>query len=185
MSGASTVNSDVAERYALAIFDMANEAGTLAAVEKDLKKVKAVFTDSADIRDMAASPLYSVEDKAAALGAVAKKLKVSKLVAQFIGVTAANQRAADLPGIIDAFDLKLARKRGTTRAQVTSAKKLTAAQVKSIAAGLKKSLGRDVEIDTDVDPDLLGGFVVKVGSRLFDSSLKSKLEGLKLAMKEA
>lgn len=184
MAGQTIVNSDVAERYATALFELAETAKKLDATEKDLHKLKAVFAGSDELRKMAASPLYSAEDKASALVAVAKKAKVSKLVSQFVGAAALNKRAADIPSIIDAFQVKLDRKRGSTRARVTSAKKLTAAQLKSIAAGLKTSLGRDVEIDTEVDPALLGGFVVKIGSRLFDSSLKTKLEGLKLAMKE-
>ena len=117
--------------------------------------------------------------------AIAKKAKLSTLTAQFIGTVAANRRAAELPGIISAFTEILAQRRGSQVAKVISATKLTAADLTSIKSQLKKTLGRPVDVETSIDPDLLGGFVVHIGSRLYDSSLKTKLEDMRLALKEA
>lgn len=116
---------------------------------------------------------------------MAKKAKLKPLTVQFVGLVAENRRAGELPGILSAFEEMVARRKGSQIAKVTSAKKLTAAQVTSLKSNLKKSLGRPVEVETSVDADLLGGFVVRVGSRLYDSSLKTKLEDLRLTLKEA
>jgi len=140
-----------------------------------------MYDSSADLKSLANSPIIAAEDKAAGLTAVAKKAKLSPLTQQFIGTVAGNRRAADLPGIISAFMDLVARRRGSQVAKVISAAKLTAAQTTAIKSQLKKSLGRPVDIETSVDPDLLGGFVVRIGSRLYDSSLKTKLEDLRLA----
>ena len=185
MSDTEVITGEAPSRYAQALLDLAEEAKSLPRVEKDLKSFKAMYASSADLKRVAESPIIATEDKVASLTAVAKQAKLSVLTQQFIGIVAENRRAADLPGIISAFNEIVARRRGSQVAKVTSAAKLTAAQLSAIKAQLKKSLGRPVDIETSVDPDLLGGFVVQVGSRLYDSSLKTKLEDLRLALKEA
>ncbi|WP_427451473.1 F0F1 ATP synthase subunit delta [Litorimonas sp. WD9-15] len=185
MSDTDVITGEAPTRYALALLDLAEEAKSIPRVEKDLKSFKAIYESSADLKHLAESPVFATEDKVAALTAVAKKAKLSVLTTQFIGTVAGNRRADELPGIISAFTEMLARRRGTQVAKVTSASKLTAAQVTSIKSNLKKTLGRTVDVETSVDPDLLGGFVVRIGSRLYDSSLKTKLEDMRLALKEA
>ena len=185
MSDTEVITGEAPTRYAQALLDLAEEAKSLPRVEKDLKSFNKMYASSPDLKRLAESPVYTTEDKVAALTAVAKKAKLSALTQQFIGIVAENRRAGDLPGIISAFNDMVARRRGSQVAKVTSAAKLTAAQLSAIKAQLKKSLGRPVDIETSVDPDLLGGFVVRIGSRLYDSSLKTKLEDLRLALKEA
>ncbi|MEE9347446.1 MAG: F0F1 ATP synthase subunit delta [Robiginitomaculum sp.] len=184
MSDTAVINSQAAGRYALALLDLAEESKSLKSVEKSVKALKSMIAGSGDIQAMIASPVFATDDKVAALTALAAKAKLHKDVGNFVGLVAKNHRAAELPSIIDAFEKLVAKKRGTSSAVVTSAKKLTPAQLKSLKANLKKSIGKDVVIETKVDADLLGGFIVKIGSRLYDSSLKTKLDGLKLAMKE-
>ena len=185
MSDTEVITGEAPVRYAQALLDLAEDAKSLPRVEKDLKSFKKMYESSAELKRLAESPVFATEDKVSALTAVAKKAKLSALTQQFIGTVAGNRRATDLPGIIAAFNDLVARRRGSQVAKVTSAAKLTAAQLSAIKAQLKKSLGRPVDIETSVDPDLLGGFVVRIGSRLYDSSLKTKLEDLRLALKEA
>ncbi|HHL43724.1 MAG TPA: F0F1 ATP synthase subunit delta [Hellea balneolensis] len=185
MSNAEIIMSEAAQRYASALLDLATESKSLKTIEKDVKALRGLFTKSADLMRMVKSPVISDEDKKKALLALAKKAKLSKLSTQFIGTCVQNHRAGDMPQILADFEKMLAKRRGTETADLISAKKLTAAQVNAIKAQLKKTLGKDVALKTHIDPELLGGFIVKVGSRYFDSSLKSKLERMTLAMKEA
>ncbi len=185
MAKSQNINSQAAGRYALALLELAEGAKSLKTVEKDLAKVKKLFADNESIRAMAASPVYATEDKVNAIVAIAKKAKIGKLVSNFIGTVTQNRRAPEIPAMIAEFEALLARRRGSQIARVTSAKKLTSAQLTKLKAELKKSLGRAVEVETSVDESLLGGFVVSVGSKLYDSSLKTKIEDLKLALKQA
>ena len=184
LSDTEVITGEAPARYAKALLDLAVEAKSLPRVEKDLKSFKKMYESSMDLKRLAESAVFGAQDQAAALVAVCKKAKLSTLTQQFIGTVAGNQRAADLPGIISAFMDMVARRRGSQVAKVISAAKLTAAELSAIKLQLKKSLGRPVDIETSVDPDLLGGFVVRIGSRLYDSSLKTKLEDLRLALKE-
>lgn len=185
MSDTEVITGEAPSRYALALLELAEESKSLKTVEKDVKKLKAAFVKSADLRRMANSPAFALSDKVAALTAVAKKAKLSKLTTQFIGAVTENRRAGELPAILSVFEDMLAQRKGSSVAKVTSAQKLSPAELKSLKTNLKKSLGRPVEVETSVDPDLLGGFIVRVGSQLYDSSLKTKLDDLKIALKEA
>ncbi len=185
MSDTIAIPSEAAQRYADALLELAEDSKSLKSAEKDLITLKGFFAKSDDLANMAASPVVSDADKAKALLALAKKAKFSKLVSNFIAVVAENGRAGELPSMVVAFEYMLAERRGTENALVTSATKLTTPQINAIKAGLKKSLGHAVTLDTRIDPDLLGGFAVKIGSKYFDASLKAKLDGLKLALKEA
>lgn len=185
MSTQDVITGEAPRRYARALLDLAEESKSLKTVEKDLKSVKKMFEGSEDLRALVTNPVFATEDKTAALGAIAKKAGLGKLVSQFVGLAAQNRRAHEIPVMIAAFEDALAKRRGTEIARVTSAAKMTAAQTATLKAELKKSLGRTVDIETDIDPTLLGGFVVKIGSRLYDSSLKTQIEDLKLALKSA
>jgi len=185
MSQTDIVTGEAPKRYAMALLDMAPSATALKTLEKDLKSVKKMFANSEDLRRLANSPVFSTEDKTAGLLAVAKKAKLGKLATQFMGLVATNRRVVEIPAMITAFEKELAIRRGMQTAKVTSAKKLTAAQVTALKAKLKKSEGRKVDLVLNVDPSLLGGFVVQLGSKLYDSSLKTQLEDLNLALKDA
>ena len=185
MSDTDVITGAAPTRYAQALLDLADEAKAIPRVEKDLKSFKGMYENSTDLQRLANSPAFATEDKVKALTALAKKAKLSGLTTQFIGTVAGNRRAGELPGIIAAFAELLASRRGTQVAKVVSAQKLTAAQMSAIKTQLKKTVGKAVDVEATVDPDLLGGFVVKLGSKLYDSSLKTKLEDMRLALKEA
>jgi F-type H+-transporting ATPase subunit delta len=175
----------VASRYAQALFDLASEQKQIAAVESDLNSLKAAIADSKDLRTLLASPAFSADDKARGLAGIAAKARFAATTQKFLGLIAANGRASALPAMIDAFARLSADARGAVSAEVTTALALTPAQSKGVAAALRQALGKDPEITTRVDPAILGGIKVKVGSRLFDASLKSKLDSLKFALKRA
>lgn len=177
--------SNVGGRYAQALFDLANDEKKLAAVEADLKALKKMRADSRDFHTLLASPAFSAADKGRALAAIADKAKLNSTTKKFLGLLAANGRASVLPAVIEAFEALAAKARGAVSAQVTSAIPLTPAQAKGVAAALRTALGKDPEIETRVDPSILGGIKVRVGSRLFDASLRSKLDSLKFALKRA
>ena len=178
-------NADVGARYAQALFELADEAGALSAVEADLNGLEALRAESADLNRVLTSPTFTASQKADGLTAVATAAGVSDVTLKFIGVLCRNNRSSALPAIVSAFRKLSAEKRGAIAAEVTTATALTAAQKKGVAASLRTALGKDPEITTVVDPKILGGIKVRVGSRLFDASLKSKLDTLKFALKRA
>jgi F-type H+-transporting ATPase subunit delta len=143
------------------------------------------LAESKDLRVLVGSPAFSAEDKAKGLAAVAAKAKFNATTRKFLGLLSTNGRAAALPSVIAGFEDLSAKARGAVSAQVTTAIPLSAAQSKGVAAALRQALGKDPEIETRVDPAILGGIKVRVGSRLFDASLKSKLDSLKFALKRA
>jgi F-type H+-transporting ATPase subunit delta len=177
--------SNLGGRYAQALFDLANEQKALAAVEADLKSLKGALADSRDLKTLLASPAFSAEDKGKGLAAIADKARFSPTTKKFLGLLAANGRASALADVIVAFEALSAKARGAVSAEVVTAVPLSAAQTKGVAAALRQALGKDPEITTRVDPAILGGIRVKVGSRLFDASLRSKLDSLKFALKRA
>ncbi len=177
--------SNVGGRYAQALFDLATDEKTVAAVEADLKSLKKMRAESKDFRTLLASPAFSAGDKGKALAALAAKGKFHSTTQKFLGLLAANGRVAILPEVIAGFEALSAKGRGVVSAQVTTAIALTAAQAKGVSAALRTALGQDPEIETRVDPSILGGIKVRVGSRLFDASLRSKLDSLKFALKRA
>ncbi|NNE58856.1 MAG: F0F1 ATP synthase subunit delta [Hellea sp.] len=184
MSTQDLITGKAPGRYAQALLELAEESKSLKSVEKDVAKMKSVFAGSGPLRDALSNPVFATEDKVAVVQSVAMKSKVGKLITQFMGTAAKNRRASEIPAMLRSFEEQLADKRDSETATVISAKKLTAAELTKVKSELKKSLGKTVAVETQVDPTLLGGFVVKIGSRLYDSSLKTKLEDLKLALKE-
>jgi F-type H+-transporting ATPase subunit delta len=173
------------QRYAQALFDLADEGKALAAVEADLRSLKTMLADSRDLRHLLTSPAFTGEQRAKGLTAIAAKAKLSPTTRKFLGLLAANGRTALLPSAITGFLALSAKLRGVVAAEVTTAIALTPAQAKGVAAALRTALGKDPEISTRVDPAILGGMKVRVGSRLFDASLKSRLDSLKFALKRA
>ncbi len=172
-------------RYAQALFDLAVETGALTSVEADLKTLQAMIAGSADLRTLLSSPTFSAEDKARGLTALADAAALTATTRKFLGLLAANRRTLVLAGAIKAFQALAAARRGSVSAQVVTAIPLTDAQTASLAAALRTALGKDPEIESRVDPAILGGVKVRVGSRLYDASLKSKLDSLKFALKRA
>ncbi|MFC3072209.1 F0F1 ATP synthase subunit delta [Shinella pollutisoli] len=184
MADTSQLVSGVAERYASSLFDLALEAGSADAVGADLDRFQALIDESDDLKRLIASPVFSAEDQARAVAAIAGKAGITGLVANFLKVVAGNRRLFAVPGMIRAYRTIAARHRGEITAEVTSAHALTAAQEKELKAALKGVTGKDVAVAVTVDPSILGGLIVKVGSRQIDTSLRTKLSTLKLALKE-
>ena len=180
-----TKATDAGQRYAQSLFELTIEGNQLTKVEADLKSLKAMYADSADLRRLVASPAFSAEDKAKGLAAIAKKAGFQPLTSKFLGLVATNGRAGELMGAITAFAELSAKHRGVVSAEVTLATALTAAQLKGVQTALAEALGKTPELSTRIDPSILGGVKVRVGSRLFDASLRSKLDSLKFALKRA
>jgi F-type H+-transporting ATPase subunit delta len=176
--------SAVAERYAGSLFELALQDNSVAKVEADLASFEAMLAGSDDLSRLINSPVFSSEDQAKAIAAIADKANITGLVGNFLRVVAKNRRLFAVPGMIKAFRQIAADHRGEAAAEVTSAHALTAAQQTELKAALKGIAGKDVAIAMTVDPSLLGGLIVKMGSRQIDTSLKTKLNSLKLALKE-
>jgi F-type H+-transporting ATPase subunit delta len=177
--------SNLGGRYAQALFDLATDEQALAAVEADLKSLKAALADSRDLQTLIGSPAFNAEAKGRGLSAIAEAARFHPVTRKFLGLLAANGRAGALGSVITAFEALAAKARGAVSAEVVTALPLSTAQAKGVAAALRQALGKDPEITTRVDPAILGGIRVKVGSRLFDASLRSKLDSLKFALKRA
>ncbi len=177
--------TEAGERYARALFDLAQDGKSLDKVQADMAKLKALLLESAELRGFVASLVYSSEVKLDGLKAVTAKLKFNALTLKLFGVMAANRRLDQLFPLINAFDKLYAAHLGIVSAEVTSAVPLSAPQLDDLTKALNKSLGQKADITTRVDPGILGGLKVRVGSRLFDASLKTKLDSLKFALKRA
>ncbi|MFC5387283.1 F0F1 ATP synthase subunit delta [Aquamicrobium segne] len=184
MAQTSSPISVVAERYASSLFELALEANSVAAVEADLGSFGQMMEASADLRRLIDSPVFAADEQERAVSAILAKAKIGGLAGNFLRVVARNRRLFAVPGMIEAFARIAAEHRGEVSAQVTAAHVLTAAQQNELKAALKSVAGKDVIINVTVDPSLLGGLVVKMGSRQIDTSLKTKLNSLKLALKE-
>jgi F-type H+-transporting ATPase subunit delta len=180
----SSVLTQIARPYAAALFDLSTAEGSLAAVESGLADIQKLSTESADFRRFLRSPVISSREKSAAIEPILGKAGSNATVANFVKVVARNGRLFALPAIIKAFQALAARGRGEVTAEVTSAAPLSAAQRDALANTLKQKLGKTVTLTEHVDPSLIGGLQVKVGSQMIDSSLKTKLTAMKIAMKE-
>jgi F-type H+-transporting ATPase subunit delta len=180
----NSAHSSVAGRYANALFELADSAKSLDQVAQDLATFRRLLGESADLRRLVDSPVIGRDLQGKALLAVLDAAGIKGLTRSFIGTVAAKRRVRELPTMITEYLAELARRRGETTATVTSAVPLTPEQLQQLTDTLRKMLGDAmVSIDARVEPDILGGLLVKVGSRLFDSSIRSKLQRLQLAMK--
>jgi F-type H+-transporting ATPase subunit delta len=178
-----TMTASVAGRYASALFDLAKEQNAVPAVEADLVTFNSLLHESEDLRSMVRSPIISANEQGKAIAALAAKSQIGALSANFLALVAKNRRLFVLPDMIRDFRSLAAKARGEVPAEVTSAIALTDAQVATLKETLKASAGKDVVLATKVDPSLLGGLIVKIGSRMVDSSLKTKLANLSVALK--
>lgn len=185
VSDHSSSVSGVAERYASALFELAQETSTLEDVETDLKTFREMLKDSADLKRVVISPVFSAEEQEKAIGAVSDKAEIKSLVGNFVRLLAHNRRLFVLPDAITGFMDMLAEHRGEVTAEVISARKLSAEHLEDLKKALKASLGKDPAIEATVDPAILGGLIVKVGSRMIDSSVRTKLNSITSRLKEA
>ena len=175
--------SGVPGRYASALFELATEEKATEEVSRQLSTFQSAIDQSEDLSRLVRSPVFSSEDQVSALGAVAGQLGITGTTLNFLKLVAKNRRLSVIPDMIKAFATLLAASKGEVAGEVTSAEPLSATQLADLKAALKSALGRDVALTTRVDSSLLGGLIVKVGSRMMDNSLKTKLQTLKIAMK--
>jgi F-type H+-transporting ATPase subunit delta len=173
----------LAGRYASSVFELAEEEKSLDVVERDFTTLRSLIDQNADLKRLVKAPVFTREEQARAMSAVLEKISASKLTTQFILIMAQKRRLSVLTEVIRAFERLLARQRGEVPAQVTSARALSDAETTELKAMLKSKLGRNPRLEAKVDPTLLGGLVVKVGSRMIDSSLRTKLTNLRAAMR--
>ena len=183
MSEPASISAGIAGRYATAVFELAKEANGLAALEADVAALEQALKDSADLRGLIASPVFSRDEQGRAVSAIAARMGLSPTVAKTLSLMAANRRLFVLPQLLSALGDMIAEEKGEVTAEVTAAAELTKTQAEKLAASLKKSVGKTVKLNTTVDESLIGGLIVKVGSRMIDNSLKTKLDNLKIAMK--
>jgi F-type H+-transporting ATPase subunit delta len=184
VSEPASISTGIAARYATAIFELAKEDNALTSLEGDIDALDAALKDSHDFRELIASPIYSREQQATAVSAIAKKAGLSQMVANTLALMAGNRRLFVLPQLVRELRDRIAAEKGEVTAEVTAAKALTKAQEEKLARTLKASVGKDVKISMAVDESLIGGLVVKVGSRMIDTSIRSKLAALQNSMKE-
>ena len=177
--------TEVGHRYAQALFELALDGDMVEPVLSDLERLKRLLAESQDLARLVASPAFTSEEKRKGLEAVAAKAGFTALSVKFLGLLAENRRASALVQVIDAFRRLYDKHRGVVSARVTTAVKLTSGQLVGVQKALAQALGQEPEIETAVDPSILGGIKVKVGSRLYDASLKTKLDTLKFALKRA
>lgn len=176
---------EAAKRYAGAVFDMALDTGEVDAVEAGLNTLANTITGDTTLARALKSPLYKTEDKAAVLAELGKRLNLPSLVQRFVGVAALNRRAGDVPAMARAFAERAAKHRGSTRVVARVAKPISRDQTLDLESAVSKSLGRTVKVDVEVDPSLIGGLQLKIGSRLIDASIRTKLTSLTNLMKGA
>ena len=184
MSETIGISTGIAARYASAVFDLAKEGKAIAGLEKDVDALDAAMADSAELQTLLTSPLYSREEQGVAIGAVAKKMKLSETTSNVLALMASKRRLFVLPQLVSTLRAQIAEHKGEVTAEVTSAKALTKAQSDKLATTLKAQVGADVKIKATVDETIIGGLIVKVGSKMIDTSIKSKLNALQNTMKE-
>lgn len=184
MSETAGISTGIAQRYATAVFDIAKEGKSIKALESDVAALEAAMTDSADLRTLLTSPLYSREEQSAAITAIAKKMKLSDTTSNVLALLASKRRLFVMPQLLAVLQERLAEERGEVTAEVTTAKKLTKAQADKLAKTLKAQVGKTITIKETVDESIIGGLIVKVGSKMIDTSIASKLNALQNTMKE-
>ncbi|WP_170357121.1 F0F1 ATP synthase subunit delta [Ruegeria arenilitoris] len=184
MSEPASISTGIAKRYATAIFEIAKENKDLAGLETGINDLSAALSESADLREVISSPLISRADQQAAITAVADKMGLHPILRNTLALMAQKRRLFVLPQLIKVLREMLADERGEVTAEVASAKALTKTQLEKLSKTLSERVGKDVTINATVDESLIGGLVVKVGSQMIDSSIRSKLNSLQNAMKE-
>jgi F-type H+-transporting ATPase subunit delta len=183
VENSSGIRASLAGRYATALFALATENKAIDKVEASLASLGKAVNESDELKALISSPVLSRAAAGTAIAALAKKMKLDGLTTNTLGVLAANRRLDQIPALIRAFSTLAANHRGEVTAEVTSAHPLDAAQIDALKAQLKKRVGNDVSVSTLVDPSILGGLVVKIGSQMIDNSIKTRLNTLSQAMK--
>ena len=183
MENSGGIQASLAGRYATALFGLARDEKQLEAVGASLSTVRAALRESDDFRALTTSPLISRDQAVKAVAATAEVMRVDPITSNFLGVLAQNRRLSQLDQVIRAFNMLAARHRGETTAEITSAHALSDDQVAALKQNLRTRIGRDVAVDLSVDPAILGGLVVKIGSQMIDGSIRTKLNTLAHAMK--
>lgn len=184
MTAQDATVTGVAGRYANALYELAVENGTVDQVLADLTRFEAMLQDSADLRRLVLSPVFSSEDQTRAITAVLDAAGIGGWAGKVIKLAASNRRLFVVGGVIKAFRAIVAQARGETAATVTVAEPLSDARLADVKAALREVTGKDVKVDVTVDPSIIGGLVVRLGSRMIDASLRTKLISLQNAMKE-
>lgn len=184
MASGDPIVTGVAGRYATALFELAKDEGQLDQAEADLTRFEGLLDESEDLTRLVRSPVFSAESQGRALHAILQAAGISGLTANFLLLLAKNRRLFAAGDVTKAFRTLLANQRGEMTAEVSSAAALSDEEQQALTAALRDRLGKDVRLRTKVDPALLGGLVVKIGSRMIDTSIRTKLNNLKLAMKE-
>lgn len=185
MEHSAGIQASLAGRYASALFDLASEQGSVTAVEHDCERLAAALEQSAELRMLTTNPKVSRDNAERALGAVADMLALSQLTCNFLGVLAQNRRLGELRATLRAFHRIAAAQRGEVTAHVTSAHQLSDDQLETLRQKLTQREGRTVKLSHSVDPNLLGGLVVTIGSKRIDGSIRTRLNSLAQAMKAA
>lgn len=184
MAGGSSLIAGVAGRYANALFELARDNNQLDEVARDLTGFQALLDESDDLKTLVTSPVYSASEQQKALGALLRQAQFSQTSQNFFNVVASNRRLAVIENVIKGFRALLAAHRGEVSAEAISAAPLSDEQKDRLTATLKEIAGQDIELQTKVDPSILGGLIVKIGSRQIDDSLRTKLNSMKTRMKE-
>lgn len=185
MAAEDTSVSGVSGRYATALFELARDQNLVDEVKADLDKFEALLNDSADLKRLVRSPVFAADAQTRALSAVLDKAGIAGIAANFLKVLTANRRLFAVADVIRAYRALVARFKGETTADVTVAEALSDKNLDALKVALKSVTGKDVALNVKVDPSIIGGLVVKLGSRMVDGSLRTKLNSIKHAMKEA
>jgi F-type H+-transporting ATPase subunit delta len=183
VENSSGIQASLSGRYALALFELARDTKQLDSVAESLGALKSALKESADFRDLTTSPVIGRDAATKTVAALAASMKLDTLTGNFLGVLAQGRRLNQLPAVIRAFETLLSNHKGESRAEVVSAHPLGKAQVTALQKSLRARVGRDVAVDLSVDPSILGGLVVKIGSQMIDSSIRTRLNTLAQAMK--
>lgn len=184
MSEPASISTSIAQRYATAVYELAQQDKKIPVIEGDLDSLQSSLGDSEDFRNLIHSPIYSRDEQAAAIAAIAKKMKLSPIMSNTLALMAQKRRLFVLPQLVKTLRETIAEAKGEITAEVVSAKPLTKAQSDKLAKSLKATSGKNVTLNASVDESLIGGLVVKLGSKMIDTSVRAKLNSLQNAMKE-
>ena len=184
MSESASNSTGIAGRYATAVFELAKESGDLGALERDVDTLEEAISESSDLRDLINSPIYSREEQGAAIAAIADKMGLTSIMANTLKLMATKRRLFVMGQLLAVLRTRIADENGEVTAEVQSARDLSHDERTALASTLSKSVGKDVKMKVSVDESLIGGLVVKVGSKMIDTSIRSKLAALQNTMKE-
>ncbi|ABV94670.1 ATP synthase delta chain [Dinoroseobacter shibae DFL 12 = DSM 16493] len=184
MSDSASISSGIADRYATAIFELAKEENNIGALEAGADLLDAALKESAEFRDLISSPVYSRDEQAGAIGAIAKKLELAPMLSNALALMASKRRLFVLPQLVASLRALIAEEKGEMTADVISAQPLSKANLDELTKVLSASADKTVKVNATVDNSLIGGLVVKMGSKMIDTSIRAKLNALQNTMKE-